>query len=414
MTTGAQSIPAHVPPEVVVDYDPVDGPEIKAFPPGALDKIREEHRIFYTPFKGGYWFPTRHEDIRSVYERPEIFAQGGTLTEPNFRKVMIPLTLNGDEHRKWRRILQPIFTPGRIKQLEGFLREVARDRLREIAPLGACDVSMDYALQIPAATFSGLMGLPREEFPTFNQLAFDLVYTPEMVRLKEGDEAGRRFRDDRTEEILELVGNLIPQRRADPGDDVLSYLVDVELEGRKLTDEEIVNIGYLLFIAGTDSTGAMMSYSLHALADRPDLRTRLIEDPESVPTAVEELIRYHAFINSGRDVLEDVELCGVTLKRGDRVLLPTGSGNHDPRQFERADEIDLDRKVVKTVTFGAGPHRCLGAPLARLEVRIGIEEFLKVIPEFQVAPGEEMTYAFMHSKSVPLHVPFVYPPTRVD
>src|SRR5688500_19915320 len=113
MTNDVQSIPAHVPPEVVVDYDPVDGEEIKTFPPTAVDGLRDKYRIFYTPFNGGYWFPTRHEDIRSVYERPEIFAQGGTLSPPQFRPRMIPLSLNGDEHRFWRRVLQPMFSPDR-------------------------------------------------------------------------------------------------------------------------------------------------------------------------------------------------------------------------------------------------------------------------------------------------------------
>lgn len=413
-TKQATVIPSHVPAELVVDYDPVTGPEINAFPPSALDGLREPYRIFYTMFQGGIWILTRHEDIRAAYEDPELFPQIGTLSVSSaFGPQLIPLTLNPPAHRQWRKVLQPMFTPGRLRQLEGLIRETARERLREIGPRGRCDVATEFAIALPATTFCGLMGLPREEFPSFNQLAFDLVYTPEKVRLEKGDEAAAAYRQERSKEIAELVAGLIPARRAEPGEDVITFLLGCQFDGRPLTDAEIVNIAALLFFAGTDSTGAMITYSLAFLASHAEHKQRLIDDPAIVPHATDELIRYHAFHHIGRDVARDVEFAGVQLKRGDRIMLPTGGGNHDSRMYPDALQLDFDRKTAGILTFGAGPHRCLGAPLATLEVKVALEEVTVTIPDFTLDPEGAIEYVCMANKSIPQHVPLVYTPVQV-
>lgn len=411
MTTPLRSVPAHVPPNLVRDYDPVDGPEIKDFPPAALDGLREDYRAFYTTYGQGAWVLTRHADIRAAYEDAELFAQGGTITESLFAQVLIPLTLNGAEHRSWRRLLQPLFTPGRVRTLGESIRKTARERLREVGPRGSCDVATEFAISLPAAMFCNMLGLPRERFTAFNQLAFDLVYTPDVIRAREGHEAAQSFRAARNAEIGELVAGLIPLRRTEPGDDLVSFLLAGRYEDRPLTDEEIVNIATLMFFAGTDSTGAMITYSLLFLARNPEYRRRLLAEPEILAKAADELVRFHGFHHITRDVMRDVEFAGVAMKRGDRVWLPTGGGNHDHRAYERAEEVDLDRKAPGMLTFGAGPHRCIGAPLATLEVKIALEEFLAVIPHFALDPERPVEYAYMAAKSIPAHVWLTYPPT---
>jgi cytochrome P450 len=414
-TSQASVIPSHVPAELIVDYDPVNGPEINAFPPAVLDGLRDTYRIFYTTFQGGYWVLTRHEDIRAAYEDPELFPQGGTLSHQSLtHQALIPLSLNPPLHRQWRKVLQPMFTPGRLRQLEGLIRETARDRLREIGPRGRCDVATEFAIALPAATFCGLLGLPREQFPSFNQLAFDLVYTPEKVRREQGDEAALAYRQARSMEIAQLVAGLIPARRAEPGDDVITFLLDARFEGRPLTAAEIVNIASLLFFAGTDSTGAMITYSLAFLAEHPAHKQRLIDEPAIIPRATDELIRYHAFHHLPRDVARDAEFAGVQLKRGDRIMLPTGGANHDSRFYPpNAAEVDFDRKTAGMITFGAGPHRCLGAPLATLQVKIALDEVIATIPDFTLDPDGPVDYVCMANKAIPQHVPLVYSPVSV-
>lgn len=408
MATDVRNVPGHVPAELVLDYDPVNGPEIQAFPPSVLDGLRDKHRAFYTAFGGGYWILTRHEDIRAAYEDPELFAQPGTLVDNTFAPVLIPLTMNPPEHKVWRRVLQPMFTPGRLRKLEDVVRTTARERLREIGPRGRCEVAKEFAIALPAATFCGLLGLPREDFASFNQLAFDLVYTPEKVRLEKGEEAARDYRAEKAKEIAQLVAGLIPARQAEPGDDVISFLLECTYEGRPLTNAEIVNIATLLFFAGTDSTGAMITYSLSFLASHPEHKQRILDDPAIIPKAADELIRFHGFHHIARDVMRDVEFAGASMKRGDRVMLPTGGGNHDQRALERADEVDFDRKSHGMLTFGAGPHRCLGAPLATLEVKIALEEFHATLPDYRIDPEGQVEYVCMTNKSIPAHVPLVY------
>lgn len=415
MTTHV-NIPAHVPPELVVDYDPVSGPEVNAFPPSALDGgLREQYRVFYTPFGVGHWVFTRYEDIRAIYEDPELFVQEGTLPgiEGTFAASMIPLTFNPPEHRSWRKVLQPMFTPKRLRSLEGIIRQTAMERIREIGPAGRCDLPTDFSIALPAATFCGLLGLPQSDFRSFNQLAFDMVYTPDRVRKEQGDEAAMAFRAARSQEIAGLVSGLIEKRRVEPGSDVVSFLLSAVYEDRPLTDAEIVNITHLLFFAGTDSTGAMITYSLMFLASHPEHKQHLLNSPEIIPQAAEELIRYNAFHHITRDVSRDTEFAGVHLKRGDRVMLPNGSANHDSRVYPMGDTVDFDRQPRGAVTFGAGPHRCIGSPLATLQVKVALEEFLERLPDYAIAPDETVEYACMTNKSIPSRVPIVYAPRTV-
>jgi cytochrome P450 len=412
-TTQDSPVPPHVPPALVVDYDPVVGSEINAFPPSALDGLREEYRIFYTTFQGGWWVLTRHEDIRKAYEDYELFPQLGTMNENSFGPTLIPLTLNPPLHRQWRKVLQPMFSPARLRQLEGVIRETARERLRDIGPQGRCDVATEFAIALPAATFCGLLGLPREEFPSFNKLAFDLVYTPEQVRREKGDAAANAFRQERSMEIARLVAGLVPQRRSERGDDVISFLLECEFDGRPLTDEEIINIATLMFFAGTDSTGAMIAYSLAFLAEHPQHKQQLLDNPAIIPHAADELIRYHGFHHIGRDVGRDAEFAGVQLKSGDRILLPTGGGNHDDRAYPNGREVDFDRRSAAQLTFGFGPHRCLGAPLATLELEVALQEVMATIPDFTLDPDARVEYVCMTHKAIAEHVPIVYSPVQV-
>jgi cytochrome P450 len=170
----------------------------------------------------------------------------------------------------------------------------------------------------------------------------------------------------------------------------LSVLLRASVDGRRLDHDELLDYAFMLFIAGLDTVTAMLSFTFQCLAERPDLQRRLVEEPGLVPQAVEELLRSHAIVNTARIVTEDVTFAGVEMVAGDKVLLATALASRDEEEFLAATDIVLDRDANRHLAFGAGPHRCIGSHLARLEVRIAIEELLRRIPSFRLAPGESI------------------------
>jgi len=402
-------VPAHVPPHLVVDYDPQTGPEVMAFPPAALNAFRDK-RVFFTPFGGGFWVVTRFTDIKDVMQDHENFPQWGTIT-PNWSgRKHIPLRLNPPEHHKYRKMLMTMFSPKRLAALEPIIRQTARERLAVVAPVGRCEFMGDFALPLPAATYCELLGLPRDNFAEFNQISHDMVFGAEEVRRQQGPAQGLTFRARVAARIDEIIGEVIAARRAELGEDVVSFLVEARVDDRPLTDEEILSIASLLFFAGTDSTGSMIAYSFAHLAAHPEQRQLIIDDPTLIPQASEELIRVHGFHHNVRDVAHDVEIGGVQLKAGDRILIHTGGANHDPEAFPDADRVDFERNAITNLTFGSGIHRCLGAPLARLQLKVALEEFNALIPDYRIPDGEAIEYVGGQSKVQPERLPLEFTP----
>jgi cytochrome P450 len=403
-------LPGHVPSELVIDYDPVAGPEVSAHPPSALDSFRDRARIFYTPFGGGYWVPTRYEDIAAAFRDTEMFPQWGTVSANWTERMHIPLRLNPPEHNPYKKMLLGMFSPRRVARLEPLIRQTARGRLAELAPDGRCELVSSFALALPAATFCGLLGLPPDQFPMFNGLSFELVYGAERVRESEGDEAAAAVRARIMSTIEGIIAGLIPERQARRGTDIISFLLDATVGGRSLTEEEILNIASLLFFAGTDSTGSLIAYSVAYLAGHQEAKRVLADRPELIPPAAEELARFHGFHHLVRDVAADGEFAGVRLCRGDKILLHTGGANHDGKAFPDACAVDLERRPSRHLTFGTGIHRCLGAPLAMLELKVALEELLTVIPDFGLDPAGQVAYTGGQSKVIPTAVPLVFTP----
>lgn len=410
-TVQESTVPAHVPAELVVDYDPQAGPEVMAFPPAALNSFRDK-RVFYTPFGGGFWVFTSYADIKDAMQDYESFPQWGTVT-PNWSgRKHIPLRLNPPEHHKYRKMLMQMFSPKRLGQLEPIIRETAHARLKEVAPRGRCEFMADFALPLPAATYCELLGLPREHFKQFNKISHDLVFGAEEVRRREGGEAGMAFRASLVGKIDEIITGVIAERRQHLGGDIISFLVESAIDDRPVTDEEILSIASLLFFAGTDSTGSMIAYAMSYLATHPEHRQQLVDDPALIPKASEELIRFHGFHHNVRDVARDIEIAGVTMKAGDRILVHTGGANHDPDAFPNPDTVDFERNAGTNLTFGSGIHRCLGAPLARLQLKVALEEFHAVIPDYGIPDGEQIEYIGGQSKVQPEKLPLVFTPTH--
>lgn len=401
--------------EHILAYDHVNGPEVMTFPPSAMDGLREDHRVFYSNMYGGFWVFTRFEDIRAILQDPDTFGQhsGGLPANP-YSKTLIPLMLDPPEHTAYRKLMTPIFSPRMIAKLEPIIRQVIRDQLAKIAPLGACDFVDDFCMVPPSAMYCGLLGVDPSNFAEFNQVSLDLIFGAANVFAIEGAEAAREFRAKTSNTIDNMLMPILEDRRARRGDDLLSILLDAEVYGRKLTDDEMLNIASLLFFAGTDSTAAIMSYSFKYLAEHPELRQQLVDKAALLPAATQELIRYNGFHQIRRVARKDTEVAGAKIREGDIVLLPMQGANHDPRKFPDPLTVDFARgNAGGAMTFSAGPHRCIGQHLATLQLRLALEEVTPVLKDYRLDPDQPHTYMTSQAKTVLRHLPMVYSPVRM-
>ena len=416
MATLTIDAPEHVPPELVVPFDQLNGPEVMSFPPTAALSMAHGKPVFYSSYYGGFWVFTRYDDIRSIYQNPEVFVQWSQGFPANpFSKLYKPLYLNPPEHMPWRRELTPIFSPRQMARYEGFVRELTRNQIAKIAPQGRCEFVSEFADVIPGRMFCFQLGLPNEDYPRFSGLAHDLIFGPAKV-LREGgtpDDA-RAFRQKINAEIDGFIAKLIPDRRKNPGEDIVSFLLGGEVDGRPLTDEDIITITTLLFFAGTDSTRAAITYAFLFLAQNPGHRDQLVRGEVNVKKASEELIRFHGFHMSSRQAARDFEIAGVKIKEGDRVVMSTGAANRDPAKFPNPEIVDFDRPDAHShLTFGAGIHRCIGSHLATLQVRVALDEVHKVIKDYRIdESADPVTFVGGQGKTIPVNLPLAYSPVN--
>lgn len=392
-------------------YDPLNGPEVTAFPPTALNDLRDDP-MFYSPLHGGFWVATRYDEVRAILLDAERFGQSphGSIPRVPYARPRIPNSIDAPEHTFWRKALLPLFAPRWTSSLEPMLRAVARERVTEIARHGRCDVLAEYAFTLPVARFSAQLGLPESEHARFLEIGHELIYGTVRVRNALGAEAAATHRAEYGERIDAIVSDLIRSRRAERGEDIVSALLDLRRDGEPLADDDILSVVSFLFFAGTDSTATAIAFAMLHLAQDGADRQLLREDPDVWPTAVEELLRIGAVHHLGRVARSDVDIAGQLVRAGDLVVAPTGAANRDPAQFPAPDRVELTRRPNRHLTFGLGPHRCLGANQARLELTIALQEFHRLIPDYELDPGTAITYISSGGKSRPSVVPLRFTP----
>lgn len=380
----------HVPPERIVDFDFFD------VPPGQSDPAEIWHdlvrrgvpEIFYTPRNGGHWVFLDYTDIVEAYRDHSVFSTFQTPIPPiEPFPVVQPQGVDPPEHNVFRRLLAPMFTPKAVRDMTDELRRRASTLIDGFADKGSCDFITEFAERYPTGTFLYLFGLPEARLDEFLALA--------NVFFRATD-AGARA--ENITAIYAELEQLFREKRANPGDDIASAIVNARDEaGNYHAWTDILNCGFLLFVAGLDTVTNTMAYIWRYLATTPaaqqHFRDRL-DDPDAFLRAIEELMRINAVSNLFRRVTHDCTFRGVALRQNDRVILPNTVANRDPKVFANPQAIDLDREVNVHVTFGVGPHRCVGSHLAKREIMVSLQEWLRRIPAFELAPDQPPGSAF--------------------
>jgi cytochrome P450 len=363
-------------------FDPYDPAYVGADALEFFDAVREAHRITRCETAGGFWILTRHEDALYVLQHPEIFSSRAPTYpyDANTHPMMVPFTSDPPDHNKYRHLLAAPFAPSRMTAMEHEVREEARTRAARIRDAGSCEFVSEFAFPLPSKTFLRMFGIPEEELVPLYSATVEMIRTPKTPE----NIAEYRRRNARMQDFYMQIAR---ERRANPGEDVLSELTTKEVDGRLLTDEEIANMASLLTSASLDTTASSLSLMCLWLATHPDARRRLVDDPSLIPAAAEELIRYESIVYNGRIVTQEVELAGVRMQPGERVMMLFQAVNRDPRAFDAPSEVRFDRADNRHLGFGAGPHRCIGIHLARMTLRVALEEWHTAIPEYSITPG---------------------------
>ena len=343
------------------------------------DEFRAEGQWFWNDFGPGYWTVVNHEGILEILQRPEVFSnQCITPLDPEPAVKWIPEMLDGDEHRQWRNQLGPLFAPGRIAEMEHSVRRRAVELIENLAPRGECDFMADFAQQFPTSIFVELMGLPAEELPQFMEWEHMILHSDgtDQETMAAGMQA-----------VMGRFAQLIPERRENPQNDLISKALGFEIDGEPVSDADLLSFCLLMFMAGLDTVSVTLGWSFLHLAEHDDDRQKIIDDPTVVTTAIEEFLRAYAIVVPARKATADVEIQGCPIKKGEMVSIPLNAATRDSAEFDNATDIDITRSPNRHIAFGAGPHRCLGSHLARRELQIALEEWHKRIPNYRIAPG---------------------------
>jgi cytochrome P450 len=396
---GPDHIPAHVDPALVRTSGLTVGSEFLKNPHDFMAAMHDMYPpIFYDV--GDYinaWQVLKHEDCLHVLRHPEIFSNEGATPfprDPNDYFYFIPIEIDPPHHRKYRNIVDPLFCPAGIKTLEGLIRQRAADLVNEIADKGECEFTTAFGRPLPVSIFLDVMGLPQEKRDTFVQWAVDLLHS--------NDKAvnAAAFKN-----IVAYIHEAIAEKKANPDNGVISLIAHAAPDGVPLSPKEIFGFVIFLFIGGLDTVFATLNNIWLWLAKNPDRVQEIIDRPNDIDAIVEELLRRWSVTFSGRVLAQDYVFKGVQMKKDDRITCILPTANFDPDVFPNPKEVDFDRPRKTILAFTVGVHSCMGGHLARMELKVGLQEWLKRIPKFGVKPGAEIVYrpgGVVGPKNVPL------------
>jgi len=372
--------PDHVPDELYWDRSLMEFARELADPYKAMSRLHEGPDIIYAreiSRKPG-WLITRAADMAEAFVDYDSFSCYSDDSEAQPFNVgggarLVPNSYDPPEHRVYRRVLDPLFTPSAVKKYENDIRQLCRELMTPFEGAGGCDFVWDFARYFPTTFFLRLMGMPHDKFEQF--MAWEEAFT-------------RGTNTERNEAIRHIIAYLegyIEYRRKEPGDDLVSLFLNSQFDGRPPRHDEVLGFCTQTYIGGLDTVLSALSWQFHHVATTPELQTRLRDNPQDIPKAVHEMLRAFPVAALPRVVAKDMVFKGVAMKQGDSVYLPTYLAGRDPQLVDRPHEVDIDRPLTRHLSFGTGNHLCLGRNLAMLELRVVFEEWLSRFNNIRLA-----------------------------
>jgi len=381
-------IPDHVPPELVRDYPLSLRGVIYENPyETIIPKIHEGPPVFMAPT--GYlsiapgWVFRRAEDIKQVFFDTEHFIKKGNT---NFAAMLgedwdaIPTELDPPRHTAVRRALNPLFLPARMARLDDMVRQRAQEYIGAFRSRGHCDFVAEFAIPYPVSIFLDLLGLPQDRMKQFLEWETSILHAVGVPERAAGVRAVKAY-------LLEAID----ERRKRPTDDLISTALTLVVDGELLSPIEVFGHCFNLYIGGLDTVSANLGLHFRHLAENVEQQNQLRRDPSLIRPAMNELLRAYAAVSNARICAKEIEIAGVTLKPGDKVLLPTPLAARDPEEYDEPNAIRFDRGG-QNITFGYGIHRCLGIHLAQREIQTALEQMLSSLPEFRIEPGARIPF----------------------
>ncbi len=383
MEAGTLEKPPHVTPEQFVDFDIYAPPgEGKTFYEG-WKTLHDAGRpdVVWTPRNEGHWIVTRNDLIDEVFADHTRFSSRVILLPKSSgeQHTLIPTTLDPPEHRPFRMLLNSSFAPRAISSIETQMRDVAIGLIEAVRLDGQCNFTTAYAEILPIKVFMTMFGLPLEDSQKLKSWADATTRSDGSISMADG-----------LKRIADYLQPFLDARKGKEGDDMITRIVNGKIGDRPLSDTEALQLAVQVLIAGLDTVVNFLGFTFLFLARNPQHRQQLVDHPELIPDAIEELVRRFPIVTIGREVVADMEYHGAQLKRGDMIVTATVLGGLDPTVNADPMTVDFNRSGARHVSFGTGPHKCPGAHLARTEIRVTLEEWLKRIPVFELAPGADV------------------------
>ena len=388
------------------DFEIFD-PEFVKDPYSVWGELREHGCPFArTERREVTFMPTTYEGVRSIAADTETWSSYSVTVTPvpqsydaNGDRIRSIIATDEPDHTPERRLMLPFFSPKAVEKYREHTQELCRRLIREFIEEGSADIAEQYARQIPPRIIAAILGIEPEmadEFTTWVQGALELGLQDDEIR------------EHYASIIRKFFLEQIEYRQENPGDDLISFLLDAELDGEPVPMPVIRgNVG-LMLIAGIDTTWSSIGSALLHLATHPEDRQRLFDEPDLIPIAIEEFLRAYSPVTMARVANHDTMLGDREVKAGDRVMLTFPAANRDPAMFDNPEEVIIDREHNRHIAFGSGIHRCAGSNLARMEMQVAIEEFLRMIPEFEITDADAVTWAGGQVRG-PRNIPVTFP-----
>ncbi len=376
-------------PAVQDPFEQMD-PEMARCPQPVFKEMRAAMRVM--PMEGNVVLGGRAE-IDEALRRPEIFSSNMSAVDLQNVRPLIPLQIDPPEHKKYRRILDPLFAPRKMADLEVPVAELVNRLIDDFGERTEIDFAREFSIPFPSQVFLTLLGLPLEDLPTFLAMKDGIIRPAAVVGMPFGSPEAVAHQKATADSVYAYFDRVLDERTEERRDDLLSHFLDTEVDGTHLTREEILDICFLFLIAGLDTVTATLDCMFAFLAAHPEHRRQLVDDPACIPHAIEELLRWETpVMGVVRVAVENTEIAGCPVQQGDQVIALLGSANTDEADLADADVVRFDRESNRHLAFGGGVHRCLGSHLARMELRVALREWHRRLPEYAVADGHDLEY----------------------